>query len=290
MCDFPLGSYTSASACVCRRNPQNLNGEKVVSKQLLIYRTAVPLSAERHRDWSVRMTGGFGFAAEINSVPLLAAEFIAAADLPIIFAGEGKEVVPAALLGFAPEENLMMEASGQWRQAYVPAFLRRYPFVFSESEDRRTLTLCIDEEFEGLNTEGRGERLFDAEGNRTQFLEGTLGFVSQYQAQFNRTRSFCERLVRLNLLKPAQARRSAEDGAAVTVGGFSVVDRERLKSIADAELRAMFDTDELELVFLHLHSLGNVQKLARLVPVTSQGDAPGIEAVDEAEVPVAADT
>lgn len=264
---------------------------KTVSRQLLIYRTATPLSAERHRDWSVRMTGHFGFAAEINSVPLLAAEFMAAAaELPIIFAGEGDGVVPAVLLGFAPDENLMVDGAGQWRDAYVPAFLRRYPFVFSESEDRRTLTLCIDEEYEGLNTEGRGERLFDTEGNRTQFLEGALGFASQYQAQFNRTRSFCERLVRLNLLKPAQARRSTADGDAVTVGGFSTVDRERLKSIADADLRAMFDTDELELVFLHLHSLGNVQKLARLMPAAAQAEAPGIEPADSAEEPVAAES
>jgi len=259
-------------------------------KQMLIYRTAVPLSAERHRDWSVRMSGSFGFAAEVNSVPLLAAEFIAAAaDLPIVFAGESNGTVPAALLGFAPEENLMVDGAGQWRRAYVPAFLRRYPFVFSESEDRRTLTLCIDEEFEGLNTEGRGERLFDTDGNRTRFLEDSLGFVSQYQAQFDRTRIFCERLVRLNLLKPAQARRSASAGSAVTVGGFSVVDRERLKSIADAELRAMFDNDELELIFLHLHSLDNVQKLARLIPTAAKGDAPGIGAIDEGEQPVATD-
>lgn len=262
-----------------------------MSKQLLIYKTAVPLSAERHRDWSVRLTDDFGFASEINSVPLLAAEFAAAsADLPIIFAGDNDSIVPVALLGFGLEENLMIDSEGHWRQGYVPAFLRRYPFVFSESEDRSTLTLCIDEEFSGLNTDGRGERLFDSEGNRTQFLENALAFASQYQSQFNRTRSFCERLVRLNLLKPAQARRSSADGKAITVGGFSVIDRERLKSVPDSELREMFDTDELELVFLHLHSLGNVQKLARLVPSGAQDDTPGLEAVDELEEPVAADS
>lgn len=267
--------------------------EKNVSKQLLVYRTAIPVSSERHREWSVRLTGDFRFAAGINSVPLLAAEFVAAAtDLPVIFAGEGDNIVPAALLGFAPEENLMVDSDGRWRQGYVPAFLRRYPFVFSESEDRSTLTLCIDEEFEGVNEDGVGERLFDAEGNRTQFLENTLGFVSTYQSQFNRTRQFCERLARLGVLKPAQARRSTEDGRTVTVGGFSVVDRERLKGIGEADLRAMFDTDELELVFLHLHSLSNVQRLARLVPAPAQGAAPGIETVEpaaEADAVVAED-
>ena len=253
-----------------------------MSKQLLIYQDVVPLSAERHRDWSVKLDGHFRFASAINSVPLLVAEFAAAAgDLPIIFAGEGKNTVPAALLGFAPDENLLVDAEGVWRDGYVPAFLRRYPFVFTESEDRSTLTLCIDEAFEGINSDGIGERLFDTQGNRTQFLESTLGFVSQYQAQFNRTRAFCDRLSRLGLLKPAQARRSTEAGESVTVGGFSIVDREKLKAIPDTDLRAMLDTDELEMLFLHLHSLSNVQRIARAAPAPV-ADTPGIEALDAA--------
>lgn len=234
-------------------------------KQLLIYENVAPLSAERHTNMSVKMSGTYRFASRINSVPLLAAEFTAAApDLPIIFAGEGDNIFPAALLGFGPEENLLVDADGQWRQGYIPAFLRRYPFVFSESEDGSTFTLCIDEEFEGLNTDGIGERLFDSAGNRTQFVENTLGFVSQYQAQFNRTKQYCTRLMQLGLLKPAQARRGTANGQAVTVGGFSIIDRARLKEIGDVDLREMFDTDELEMSFVHLQSLANIQRLSQL--------------------------
>lgn len=59
----------------------------------------------------------------------------------------------------------------------MPAFLRRYPFVFSSNDDASTFTLCIDEEFDGLNQDGRGERLFDSEGERTQYLQNVLGFL-----------------------------------------------------------------------------------------------------------------
>jgi hypothetical protein len=242
-----------------------------MEKQLLIYGRVAPLSADRHSDLSVKLSGTYKFASKINSVPLLAAEFAAAAaDLPIIFAGEGDNIFPAALLGFGPEENLLVDEQGHWRQGYVPAFLRRYPFVFSESADGKTLTLCIDEEFEGTNTEGLGERLFDSAGNRTQFVENTLGFVSQYQAQFNRTKQYCTRLNRLGVLKPAQARRGTADGETVALGGFSVIDRTKLKEIGDVDLREMFDTDELELSFVHMQSLGNIQRLSQLsAPVTS---------------------
>lgn len=254
-----------------------------MSKQLLIYERVAPLSADQHASWSVKVDGTYRFAATINSVPLLAAEFTAAAtDLPIVFAGEGENVFPAALLGFGPEENLMLDSEGRWRQGYVPAFLRRYPFVFSESEDGTTFTLCIDEEFEGLNTDGVGERLFDSAGNRTQFLKNTLGFASQYQAQFQRTRQFCVRLSKLGVLKQAQARRGSADGQSVTLGGFSIIDRAKLKEIADADLRAMFDTDELEMSFVHLQSLSNIERLGQLASSTGTAEAPAIDTVEEA--------
>ena len=254
-----------------------------MSKQLLIYERVAPLSAEQHGTWSVRLNGTYHFASTVNSVPLLAAEFTAAAaDLPIIFAGEGEDVFPAALLGFGPEENLMVDTDGAWRQGYVPAFLRRYPFVFSENEDNTTFTLCIDEEFEGLNTDGLGERLFDSAGNRTQFLENMLTFVSQYQAQFNRTRQFCTRLARMGALKPAQARRGTADGQSVTLGGFSIIDRAKLRQIGDADLREMFDNDELEMSFVHLQSLSNIQRLGQLASPAATAETPAIDTVEEA--------
>jgi len=57
-------------------------------------------------------------------------------------------------------ENAYLDADEGWRANYVPAFIRRYPFVFSKSEDGQTFTLCIDEAFAGFNREGRGQALF----------------------------------------------------------------------------------------------------------------------------------
>ena len=59
-----------------------------MTKQLMIYENAVPISPEEHRNISVRQGTSFGFAAALNSVPLVVAEFEkASAEYPIIFAG-----------------------------------------------------------------------------------------------------------------------------------------------------------------------------------------------------------
>ena len=45
---------------------------------------------------------------------------------------------------------------------YIPAFVRRYPFVFAQDKEAKNFILHVDERFEGMNEAGRGERLFDS--------------------------------------------------------------------------------------------------------------------------------
>lgn len=255
-----------------------------MSKQVLIYERVVPLSSELHRDVSVKATANFDFARDVNSVPLLAAEFASAvSNHPIVFAGQGEAVFPAVLLGLQDGENMAVDAAGNWTGGYLPAFLRRYPFIFAQNDGN--FTLCIDETYAGINREGRGERLFDAEGARTQFLQNMLTFVSQYQAQFERTRLFCKRLHDLNLLEPAQAQFNAADGRSGILSGFMTINRDRLKNIPEASLKEMFATDELELCFIHLHSLQNVTRMGVRAAAPEAGAASEDVAAVEAEVP-----
>lgn len=235
-----------------------------MSKQLLIYDRAVPVSSDRHRDWSVKTGKDFGFAREVNSVPLLAVEFLPAAPhYAIVFAGDDQNVFPTAILGMAQNSNAYVAADGTWTGEYVPAFLRRYPFVFSRSEDGNTFTLCIDEEFEGFNKDGAGERLFDSTGERTQFLESMLTFSREYQNLFERTNVFCKRLLENDLLEAATAQFNMGDGQQKSLTGFLTINRERLKTLSPEKLAEMVKTDELELCYAHLHSLRNLTPMAR---------------------------
>lgn len=252
-----------------------------MTKQLMIYERAVPISSERHRDWSLEAGRNYAFAKEVNSVPLLAAEFIAAAtDYAIVFAGDDKNIFPSVILGMRANENNAVDAEGNWTGGYVPAFLRRYPFVFARSDDGKTFTLCIDEEHEGFNKDGKGERLFDAEGKRTRYLESMLTFTREYQGLFDRTQLFCKRLMDHDLLKPAQAQFSLPGGQSAQLGGFFTLDRDKLKALPAEVLAEMAKTDELELCYVHLQSLNNLTPMARRI-AASQAAAPE---TDEAAV------
>ena len=146
-------------------------------------------------------------------MPLTTVEFRnAALEYAVVLEGEGESIMPDAILGAEAEQNLFVDEDDSWSGKYIPAFVRRYPFVFASNDDGKTFTLCVDDSFSGCNTEGRGERLFDAEGERTQYLETILNFAKEYQAQFQRTRAFCAHLRELDLLEPMQAQFTLPEG------------------------------------------------------------------------------
>ncbi|MBC5785463.1 SapC family protein [Ramlibacter sp. USB13] len=254
-----------------------------MTTQLLIYETAVPVSSGRHGKAAIEPGKGFGFARKINSVPLTAVEFpLAAAEYAIVFAKSGDEVVPVVILGARSEENLYLKEDGSWNARYVPAFVRRYPFVFAAKGDGKTFTLCVDEAFQGLNYQGRGNALFDAEGKQTPYVDNVLRFLQEYTAQFNRTQAFCRKVAELDLLEPMQAQFTLANGQKMSLTGFHAVDRKRLKALPPETLAQLAATDELELVYLHLQSLRNFvsvkDKLVLSVPEAAAPDtAPAAE-------------
>ena len=246
--------------------------------QLLFYKNAVPLSNEVHRDVSVRPVGGLGFARKVNAVPLVAAEFrAAAADMPIVFAGQGESLIPVAVMGLKDGENLFIDDQDRWTGAYVPAFLRRYPFVFASEPDQERLPLCIDEAYEGVNRDGAGERLFDSEGNQSLYMGKVLEFMRDYQVQFNTTRQLCEELERHQMLEPMHADYTLPSGTAGRLSGFSVISRDKLKALPGDMLERLMKSDALETAFVHLHSLNNLrpllQKMGSPAPEAAPADA-----------------
>lgn len=235
--------------------------------QLLIYGQVEALNKKRHLDWSIKAGNNYNFAKQVNSVPLMAVEFPnASEDYSIVFAGDGDEVLPVVVMGVREDENLYIDEAGSWKSNYVPAFIRRYPFVFASTDEEKTLTLCLDENYDGCNQEGRGERLFDADGEQTQYLTKVVDFLQDYQAHYKRTQVFCKKLNELELLEDMGAKFTLPSGEERTLTGFKVINREKLKSIPQEELLALFANDGLELIYRHLHSMRNLSKVLERLP------------------------
>jgi hypothetical protein len=252
-------------------------------KTLLIYNEVVPVTRKDHGSLSLKKGTTFEFAKETNATPLVIAEFSRAAqDYPIVFTEAAEGVIPSAILGLRNNENAYVGEDGSWQAGYIPAFVRRYPFVFSTDGEAKTFTLMIDPSYPGFNSDNRGERLFDSDGEHTGFLDQTLAFLKDYQSHFDRTKAFGLKLAELDLLDPVEARVPLPSDPERRLIGFKVVNREKLKALSGDQIADLARNDQLELIYLHLFSLNNLTKLhGRLLtedaaekPADIAGDVP----------------
>lgn len=234
-----------------------------MSTQLLMYEKVEQVTTQRHRNWSLKKNNDFTFSKHVNAVPLTAVEFgPASAEYAIVFMGTPGAYMPTVILGMRDRQNLYLNEDGSWRAKYLPAFIRRYPFVFASDEGGKRFTLCVDEAFAGCNQAGLGERLFDAEGTRTQYLDGVLNFLQQYQGQFELSQAFCKKLHDLDVLEPMQAQVTLSTGEKLALAGFMAVNRDRLKKLSADTLADLVRSNEMELIYLHLLSIRNLSLLA----------------------------
>lgn len=231
---------------------------------LIFYEKTVPLDRVLHKDKRISVPADFfRFAAKTNSVLLAGGEFsMAALSYPIVFVGDPKQAVTAAaLLGLRDAENLFVDESGRWEQgAYVPAFVRRYPFVLAEGDADDKVTVCIDAAFTGLG-EAEGERLFEEDGRESAYLERNIEFLRRYRAEMTQTAEFARTLVELDLLVPKTVAIEMKDKK-TALDGFMSVDENRLATLKDDQVLMLWKKGYMAWIFLHLASLNNVSRLA----------------------------
>lgn len=225
------------------------------------YEKPTLLDRERHRRRRIKPGHSFAFARKANSLYLAGVEFNEACkEYAIVFTRSGGgRTVPVVMLGLRARENLFVDDDGRWTGRYVPAFVRRYPFVLAELPGQ-SLAVCIDEAYAGVNDE-EGEALFDGQGQDTPFLRNALDFLTQYQREYLRTEAFCQRLEQAGLLTEMNARADLADGRSFTVGSVLVVDEKKLMALPDATALQLFRSGELHLIAMHLMSLSNMQGL-----------------------------
>lgn len=230
---------------------------------LLFYEKPVSLNKDLHKKTRIKQIDDFGFANPTNSIPLAAVEFVdTAREYPIVFTDqEGGALFPIALLGVRKNENLFVTEKGDWEGRYIPAFVRRYPFVLAEKQDAEDFNVYIDEAYPGFGNKD-GVKLFDNDGEPSEMLKQAMDFLSSYQGEIMRTRNFVERLQELGLLVSRVLQVERNGVAPIVLQGFSVVDEERLTALDDALLLDLARSGYLIWIYAHLMSLGNVSRLS----------------------------
>lgn len=232
----------------------------------LFYRNPVLLRLEEHRRKALRPANGFGFCASANAVPLLTSEFAQALRCyPIVFTDTAHPQA-LAVLGLKEGQNLFATADGAWRAgAYIPAYLRRYPFIVTDLADEKRQLLAIDaasDRFTEIGASIDAEPLFDDQGGLSPVTVQAMAFCHAFHQDHLRDVGFGKALLESGLLVERHAAMQFPDNSHYTLNGFRVVDPEKFNALSDPDL--LMDWHRrgwLAAISLHLASMNNWEML-----------------------------
>lgn len=240
-----------------------------ITGNVLFYSQPEPLSPEMHGKLGVkRMDGPFSFAKAGHAIPLTVGEFpLAAVTGPIIFVGDEK--LPIAVMGLNAGENMFVQAEGLFEPGiYIPAYVRRYPFVFANDESSQQMVLCIDRKAEFV-VEGGDMPFFEADGTPSAYTKGCIEFCNNFEIERQRTMSFVQVLKDLDLFESktatfTPANPDGTPGEPQKIAEYFGVSEEKLNALPADKLVEIRNNGALAQIYAHLVSLVGWDRLVAL--------------------------
>lgn len=243
---------------------------------VLFYSNPEPLSVESHGGLGVNRTNKpYSFVSRTHVVPLTVTEFAAAAlSYPIVFVGDTK--TPLAVMGLNEGQNLFVNAEGDFRpEAYIPAFVRRYPFVFANDEVNERLILCVDRKATFISD--NPEVPFFENGQPSAYTQNAMQFCNEFEGERRRTDSFIELMKELDLFDVREAvftptNPDGTAGAPQKLADYYCISEERLRALPADKYVQLRDNGALGQIYAHIVSLLGWDKLIALAFERAQKD------------------
>ncbi len=215
-------------------SPSMTNGAAAGAENALPMFYGAPRPLDRQRDAKMKISrpSNFRFAGNSNAIPLLIDEFpMAAAYYPIVFAA-GPLPIPAAVVGLKNDTNLFLDKEGRWMNgAYLPAYVRRYPFILMDDPVQKQFVLCIDDATDMLSE--TGEYTLFENGEPSPFTKSAMEFCAALRQQGDATDEFVKALKEHDLLMSNDAQIDLRDGTKLQLSGFLVINPEKFDALPD---------------------------------------------------------
>ncbi len=229
----------------------------------LFFKHPAPLDVRQHSKASIFPSNDFSFTTETNSIAINGIEFVEAAKhYPIIFL-QADIPLPVVVLGLE-KNNYFVNAKGAWKEdTYIPAYVRKYPFVFMDVPEQKTFILCVDEAASAFapNTV-KGALPLYKDNEPSELTRNALEFCTAFHNHSVITRRFCEDLKAANILVPSESNTKLFNNRKINLGGFQVIDEKKLNALPDETILDFHKKGWLPLIYFALMSASHWKKLA----------------------------
>ncbi|EJF74675.1 SapC family protein [Bartonella alsatica] len=237
---------------------------------MLFYKDITPINKISHKNLKFSPQNDMSFAKDTHWVPLAISEYFQAAlDYPILFMcaedeQKKRHYTSAALVGLSNEENDYITSDKNWKKnTYVPAFVRRYPFVLAQFSNEKEFSVCFDQK-SGMFNEVAGTELFNSDGSISPFMEERIRFLESFKIAMEKTAEFIDAIVEMNLLSQKSINVKNDKGLSAQLEHFWIVDEEKLNKLSAHQLAKLHKNGFLGLIFAHLMSTNNLVKILSL--------------------------
>lgn len=232
----------------------------------LFYTKPTPLDAKAHANLSLRKNFGFNFTENVNAVPVNLIEMPQICHFYPIAFGPDENATPVAILGLRDNENLFFDKkSGRWEDAtYIPAYIRRYPFIFSEMPMKDQLSLCVDMS-DDVVEKSDAQPFFNPDGKPSQLAQNALEFCKSYHAAAQQTQEFSKAIAKSGLLVQREAQINVTGNRRINFSGFRIVDEQKLADLDDKTFLEWRTKGWLPFIYAHLFSGAQWQRLTYLL-------------------------
>jgi hypothetical protein len=201
----------------------------------------------------------------MNPIPVSYTEFpLASRDYALVFisADDGKTYAPMLVLGLAAQQNLFVMSDDAWdRRAYLPAYVRRFPFcmtrVMVDGKEAPERVACVEK----IAVNDKGEKLFDDKGQPLPEWQQREKLLFEFEADLGRTEEMCKLLTQHQLLEPFTMQATPNEGEPLQLTGMFRVSEEKLAQLDGAVLKELAAKGVLGRVYAHLMSLDNFRRL-----------------------------
>jgi hypothetical protein len=202
---------------------------------------------------------------EVNALPISMVEFqLVARDYPIVFVtgDNGKSYAAFAVLGLEAGRNLFLMSDNTWdRRAYLPAYVRRYPFCMStitvDGQLRDERLVCVEKNA----LRDKGDRMFDDNGVPLPDWERQQNLLMEFEGDLLRTNEMCAVVAADGLLEAFTMQAQPNEGAPLALSGMARVNAQKLAELESEKIRSYMQRGYLDRIYAHIAALGNFQRL-----------------------------
>lgn len=233
-----------------------------ISGKMFLYERPELLNTQNHGELGIRAAARpFSFCSKVRAIPLTVSEIAEASrHYPVVF-GSQDDVQPLAIVGLLDDVNLFVDEDGNWDPyAYVPGYVRRYPFGLASETGGDRFALVIDAAFEGVHRDA--DRKLFTDGQLSDLSRQALEFTKTYETDRRLTEQVFKAVKELNLITGQSAQYTPTGSQTPQpFAQYWGVDERKLIDLSDEEFLKVRKQNVLPVLYAHLLSLGNWRNL-----------------------------